>query len=324
MFEHHPVLSMESALVACLACAAVFLTGTAVEAQPTCALPVSAYLTDGTGAPLTGTTDLELRFYTEADEDALPAECRALSDVPVESGWIRVVLDACAAPDPADCGVQRLDSLFQDADSVLVGMVVGEAADELSPRLVVGAAPFAIQAADSGTLAGLGPEAFEPSGAVDTHASDDHAHHSATSVGLDITPDSVAVGTSRFDDGALDLGPDSDDELTAEIVRTLTGGGDADTLHTHAAGHGSSGGCYTVWGENTCAEGWSAVYSGIGLVTEHVNTETVAGLHCVVDTAVVETSSISRHYRMLGPASAGVEGDYRPSAGELLCAVCCQ
>ena len=297
---------------------------TRISAQPTCALPVSAYVTDGAGAPLAGTTDLELRFYTDAGDEALPVECRSLSAVDVDAGWIRVVLDACAAPAPGDCGVQPLDALLDDADSLFVGLVVGAAADELSPRIVVGAAPYAIRAADSGTLAGLGPDAFEASGTVDDHAAAGSSHHSATSDGIDITPGSVAVGTSRLDDGALDLGPDADDQLTAEIVRTLTGGGEADTLHTHASGHDASGGCYTVWGENACAEGWSAVYSGIGLITDHSNTENIAGLTCIVETAVVESSSISRYYRLLGPASAGAEGDYRTVTGELLCAVCCR
>lgn len=312
-------------ITAVLAAAALALVTFPVAAQPTCALPVSAYVTDGAGAPLAGTTELELRFYTADAPDALPVECRRLRGVEVDGGWIRAIVDACETPAAGDCGVAPLDGLLADVDALFVGIVVGGGDDELSPRLPVGAAPYALQAADSGTLDGLGPDAFEPSGAVAGHAADSSAHHSATSDGLDITPRSVAVGASRLDDGTLDLGAGTDDELTAEMVETLTGGGDADALHVHAGHDGGGGGCFTRWGANTCPEGWDTAYGGIGLAVEHNNTETIAAMYCVEPAAVAESVTIGgRHFRLLGPQSDGSEGDYRPIAGELLCAVCCR
>lgn len=295
-----------------------------VSGQPTCALPVSAYVTDGAGGALAGTTELELRFYTADAPDALPVECRRLRGVDIDGGWIRAIIDACETPAAGDCGVAPLDGLLADAEALFVGIVVGGGDEELSPRLRVGAAPYAIQAADSGTLDGLGPEAFEPSGAVADHAADPSAHHSVTSDGIDITPGSVAVGGSRFDDGTIDLGPAADDELTATMVQTLTGGGDADALHTHAGHDGGGGGCFTRWGNSVCPDGWEQAYGGIGLAVEQNNTETIAAMYCIEDTAVTETPSIGRYFRLLGPAGPGVEGDYRPDAGELLCAVCCR
>jgi hypothetical protein len=55
--------------------------------------------------------------------------------------------------------------------------------------------------------------------------------------GQPITPSSVGLsGTSTsLTSGSLDLGPSTDDELTAAMVTTLTGGGTADALHSHAA-----------------------------------------------------------------------------------------
>ena len=76
-----------------------------------------------------------------------------------------------------------------------------------------------------------------------SHGDDEHSHHSATSDGLHITPASVALSGSdtQLVDGEIDLGSEGDDALTASMVQTLTGGGDADTLHTHAASSGGGG-----------------------------------------------------------------------------------
>lgn len=53
--------------------------------------------------------------------------------------------------------------------------------------------------------------------------------------GLDIEPASVTIyGTSTvLEDGELDLGSGAADEITAAMVETLTGGGNADSLHEH-------------------------------------------------------------------------------------------
>jgi hypothetical protein len=94
------------------------------------------------------------------------------------------------------------------------------------------------------------------------HASDVNAHHSSTSDNLALTPASVQVrGTStRLTDGQIDLGPGADDHFTANMVTTLTGGGDADALHQHA---GAGGGvCYNAVGTNNCAQGFDRVLSG--------------------------------------------------------------
>ena len=65
--------------------------------------------------------------------------------------------------------------------------------------------------------------------------------HTTDTDGADITPASVTIqGTSTsLQSGELDLGSSTDDSLTAAMVQTLTGGGDADSLHSHASASSS-------------------------------------------------------------------------------------
>jgi hypothetical protein len=98
----------------------------------------------------------------------------------------------------------------------------------------------------------------------------------------------VEVGDTLIESGTVDLGPDATDNLTAEIVQTLTGGGEADALHTHSGGHGGGAACYEVWGSGDCAEGFTRVTAGSAMI---LWSDT---LRCV------ETS---------GPAPLGTNGD---------------
>ena len=115
-----------------------------------------------------------------------------------------------------------------------------------------------------GAIESLAAMAASATAAITTHVADADAHHPADSAGIDLVPASVTIGDTRLEDGALDLGPLADDELTAAMIRTLTGGGDADALHTHA-GAGGGGVCYTAWGTSACGAGFSAMYTGVAL-----------------------------------------------------------
>jgi hypothetical protein len=128
-------------------------------AQSTCSLPVTAYLTDPAGAPLDGVVDTELRFYLDEDVDAVPAECRSAS-VAVDGGWLRILVDVCSPPEPGDCGVISLNSVFESSDAVWVGIRVGLDADELTPRQLVGAVPYAVHAASAASLEGFDPDDY--------------------------------------------------------------------------------------------------------------------------------------------------------------------
>jgi hypothetical protein len=232
----------------------------AVEAQPTCELPISAYVTDAAETPLSGTVDVELRFYSDPAPGAEPAECRSIPAATVDRGWLRLGVDGCAIPSPADCGVAPLSELFADAPGVWVGVWID--GTELDPLIPVGAVPFAFRAGDADSLQGHSADDFVETDEFGGHTDDSDAHHSSTSDGLAITPSSVTVGDTQVESGRVDLGPDVTDELTDEIVRTLTGGGAADALHGHVSTGGNAG-CYNVWGISTCLDGYSAASSGI-------------------------------------------------------------
>jgi hypothetical protein len=221
---------------------------------------VSAYLTDTAGAPLDGALDVELQFYLDAAPDAIPSECRSFASVPITSGWLRVEVEACSEPGLGDCGSMPLSEVLRGADGLWVAILAG--GEELGPRIAIGAVPYALEASNAATLQGREPSAFEPAGAIGIHAGGPGGHHSATSDGIEITPVSVEVGSTRIESGTVDLGPDAADVLTSEIVQTLTGGGEADALHTHGGSHGLGGACYPVVGTTGCPEGFVSVSPG--------------------------------------------------------------
>lgn len=130
-----------------------------VAAQSACSLPVAAYLTDSAGAPLDGALDVEVRFYLEEGAGALPVECRSTS-ASLDDGWLRFLIDVCSPPEPGDCGVVSLNSVFASADAVWIGIRVGDEDEELSPRQLVGAVPYAIHAASAASLEGFDPADF--------------------------------------------------------------------------------------------------------------------------------------------------------------------
>jgi hypothetical protein len=247
--------------------ATILLLPATVHAQPTCDLPLQAYVTDDAGSPLDGSVDLELRVYTDSAPDAVAAECRSFDDAIVDEGWLRVTVDACGAPPAGDCGTLPLSELLADGGVDLwVGFVVG--GEEMSPRLALGSVPFALHAAragDSSTLDGRAADDFETAGSVTAHAVNPDAHHSSTSDGIDITPSSVRIGDTVVTDGSVDLGVDAADELTAAIVQTLTDGGDADVLHGHASAGSDGGACLTAWGRSDCPTDFSLFYAGVAV-----------------------------------------------------------
>lgn len=311
-----------------LALGSTLFVSPALAAQPLCELPVAGYLTDDAGAPLEGTLDLELRFYADAAPESAPSECRSFSGVTLDRGWLRVNVDVCSEPPAGDCGVVPLDELFADAPGLWVGVDVG--GTELGPRIPIGAVPFAVRASDAEALQGHGPDAFEPAGAVADHAADADAHHSSTSDGLDITPRTVTVGDTEVTTGRVDLGPDANDELTAAIVTTLTGGGEADALHGHAGDH-TGGGCYTAYGSTTCAEGWTLIHAGYVIESVSLEPDSDGGGddsgavaqtgYCVNEAAVVSFdpgTPATRSFVAVG------DNQIMNVGGTLRCSLCCR
>ena len=302
---------------------AVLAISARASAQPTCSLPVSGYLTDAAGTALDGTIDIDLEFYLEADPEAAPSECRSFASVAVNSGWVRLDVDACAPPAAGDCGATALSEILRGADGLWVAFVAD--GEELGPRVPIGAVPYAVEAGNAAALEGLGADAFEAAGTVDTHAVDPDAHHSSTSDGIVITPASVEVGDTVIESGSVDLGPDAADALTAEIVQTLTGGGEADALHGHSGG-GGGGGCYVAVGISTCAAAYSPAYTGIyGHQVTFADNGVAASPFCMADAAVGSLV-------LLGPSSTdnrfitgygGTDQWVEPVDDAVVCALCC-
>ena len=133
-----------------------------------------------------------------------------------------------------------------------------------------------------------------------------------------------AGATTSLSAGRLDLGPDANDQLTAAMVRSLAGGGNADALHTHA-GLGAGGVCYTAWGLSTCASGFSVAYAGKtvwpGISTPQIS----APQFCYGGPRLREATSAKVLLLALGeaPDLGGAAEFYRSGlSGD--CVVCCK
>ena len=305
----------------------------AVPASATalCELPVTAYLTDDEGTPLDGLVDVELRFYLEPIGSA-PAECRSFEDAEVARGWLRITVDACEVPEVGDCGVAPIRTLVGASPELFVGVVV-DSGDELTPRFSVGAVPYAVTAFDAQNLGGAAPDAYEASGTaeglVSGHVANADAHHQADSSGLRIEPDAATVGDIHVEGDTIDFGPDADDALSAEMVSTLVGGGNADALHEHAAGSSSGGSCYTAWGPTTCIEAYTLVYEGVavnGWMYDNAGGTVAQGDTICLDAAVIASyvSDISAvDFRGVAVMRDGQEG-VQLTGDRMTCALCCR
>ena len=172
---------------------------------------------------------------------------------------------------------------------------------------------------------------------ADGHATNVNAHHSATSEGLDIQPATVTIqGTdTQLSDGSLDLGSETDDALTAMMVQTLTAGGDADSLHTHAAAGAGGGSCYTTWGTTTCGSEHTRIYSGLGIMAAYyqqhhagsssaprVYTHSSASDIICVDSSALTAGGTLGGFSGAGLVEAGTLQKHGLESG-LTCALCC-
>ena len=155
------------------------------------------------------------------------------------------------------------------------------------------------------------------------HGNNADAHHSHTSDGLDITPTSVTIqgSSTTLTDGNLDLGANSDDALSAAMVQTLTGGGDADSLHTHAASSGG-GACYTVWGITSCGAGHTQIYAGNVWMSGEMRSPGYPYINSAAAPLCIEDSQISTNTTYQSYSSIYAKGNQYTTSLE--CALCCQ
>ncbi|MBM4345648.1 MAG: hypothetical protein FJ100_19930, partial [Deltaproteobacteria bacterium] len=125
--------------------------------------------------------------------------------------------------------------LVHDTPDVWAEAVVAKVA---LPKVHIGAVPYALQA-DGAKLANTAKIAtgVECQGCVKVAA-----------MGFDKDVDlggnklATGAGGAVLQSGKLDLSGAAGDELTSAQVKTLTGGGNADALHTHAGSGGGGGG----------------------------------------------------------------------------------
>ena len=104
------------------------------------------------------------------------------------------------------------------------------------PRVHVGAMPYALEA-DSATIAATAKNVnCVGCVKVDAMTFDKDVDHQ----GFAVIAGKLSTGAAgaNLTTGVLDLGPGLGDEFTSAHVKTLTGGGNADALHTHAGGGG--------------------------------------------------------------------------------------
>lgn len=112
----------------------VLLVSAAAFAQVPAVVPVQGILTDEAGEVVDGDTPVTFTFYDDADT-SLWTETFSVA---VDNGFFAVGLGA---------GSNALDlSIFRDNDTVELGIKVGSD-DEMTPRMPVGAVPYAARAA---------------------------------------------------------------------------------------------------------------------------------------------------------------------------------
>jgi hypothetical protein len=127
------------------------------------------------------------------------------------------------------------------------------------------------------------------------------------------------------------VGSGVNDKLTAAQVATLTGGGNADMLHTHTAQSitGMVGGsCMTAWNTTLCPAGYGAAYTGTATSMAIYDGSNYGGIGtpiCANAMTHPQTNS-STFVRWVSPAPAASNVNYGHAWNQNLtmpCAVCC-
>ena len=217
--KNRTTLAVVAALLAAVAVAA-FLTGRALATGAPTQTPLTyaGTVTDEAGKPYAQAVDVQLKLYDKAD--AAVAKCTAPTvKAEAGSGRFAVVL-------PNECA-----QAVHAASDLWVEATVGA---RVLPKAHVGAVPYALESASASQsqqaldlkcvgCVGVAKMAFDQD--VDLKG------HKLT----------TGPGGAVLEAGEFDLGAVAGDELTSAHVKTLTGGGNADALHTHAGGPGGGG-----------------------------------------------------------------------------------
>lgn len=205
-------------------CTIAFLLGRAqASGAPTQApLVYSGIVTDNAGKPYPTAQEVVVQFYDQAGA-AVPKCAAPAVQSEAGTGRFSVVL-------PAACAQAVHDTPDLWAEAVVAKVAL--------PKVHIGAVPYALQA-EGAKLANTAKIAtgVECQGCVKVAA-----------MGFDKDVDLggnkllTGPGGAVLQNGKLDLSGAAGDELSSAQVKTLTGGGNADALHTHAGAGGGGGG----------------------------------------------------------------------------------
>lgn len=179
-------------------------------------LVYSGVVTDAAGQPYKAPQEVVVKFYDKAD--ATSAKCTAAPvQAEANSGRFSVVL-------PAQCAQAVHDAADLWAEATVAKTVL--------PRVHVAAVPYALETDVAKVAAGLQCVGCVTVAAMKFDKNVDLQGHELT----------TGPGGAVLAPGKLDLGPGVGDELSGAQVKTLTGGGNADALHTHTGLGGGGGG----------------------------------------------------------------------------------
>ena len=105
------------------------------------------------------------------------------------------------------------------------------------------------------------------------------------------------------------------------MVKTLTGGGNADALHTHTAQQATAGGsCYTAWGTNACGTGYRAMYQGKIIAILNTAYGQLTGPICVANTTDA-SSGTSNAFNLMFNVNTNLQANFQNNTNT--CAQCC-
>ncbi|MCB9532089.1 MAG: hypothetical protein H6700_10020 [Myxococcales bacterium] len=348
-------MNAKYAALTSISCAAALAAATpSASAQSACALPFETYLTDLSGAPFSGSVDLEITFWDGAGFDAAAIDCRTVAGATAADGWLRVTLDACDVPtaDPSGCGVMTLTDLLATGEllgaQVWLGVRVEGDEAELSPRLQVGAVPYAVRAtwasmAGEASVAGHADVADRATNAdhADTCSEADYADVAGLATLADEATH-AATADEATHAASADTATNANHATNADLATRATNADHATNadLATRAtnADHATNadlatradsltrrrGETYAVWGRQACPAGHPQLYTGtIGTV---VGTGGAGDTICL-DGGVTSAGWVSWNGGMMwraNGAGAGstTRGQYSNSANNFDCAVC--